>query len=561
MAIWYDNYGNSVTITPQNQAQMTMYGFHPPAAPVAAPAPAAPVPDQYGNVNAPMSAATAAMLGVPLPTPAAPAATPSSDLLGSTLVGQKNSAVYKMPNGQYFVPKDWSAGGGGFASLTPEQAAAHGGTASGPMLGLGGPGENASGYVFTEDPSSWAVGGNDQTTYKPGLGGLASSAAIRDFISEAALPVMAATGAPGILAAAAGQTGSTLGAGVGGFNGSARGETLGGIIGGLAGAYAGGSGILGPATGTASSSGGLSALSSGNGLPSSLSLGEMGNAPGIGEGNLMNVSAQPSPDINSSLSQNMITNGPASNPTGNWYDGVGLPSGGPSNSSLSQNMITNYAGPDPVSTVWKPPSTFLGSLSSGDITGALGDAGNWALKNPGLVAGGIGALGSLAGAIGGSSSSGAGGAGAVVAGGPAGPGKPLPTVAPLNRTVTPYTGDPLKYAQAGQGGTHNFFGGAPNTIARAGGGTVSPLDMAAGKMPSRHANGPGGGRDDLIDAKVADGEFIFSSDVVSALGDGSNDEGAKRLQEAVRKIRARRNQGGTKLPPKAKSPLDYLRTN
>lgn len=93
-------------------------------------------------------------------------------------------------------------------------------------------------------------------------------------------------------------------------------------------------------------------------------------------------------------------------------------------------------------------------------------------------------------------------------------------------------------------------GGAPH------GGALA----ATGNAPvaQGHTKGPGGGQDDLIEAKLSDGEFVVSADVVSALGDGSNDHGAKKLDgmmNAVRKHKA----VGEKFPPKAKPPLAYIK--
>jgi hypothetical protein len=99
----------------------------------------------------------------------------------------------------------------------------------------------------------------------------------------------------------------------------------------------------------------------------------------------------------------------------------------------------------------------------------------------------------------------------------------------------------------------------------AAGGSImpSPLMAAAGGVPhkgSHYVQGAGGGQDDLIDARLADGEYVFDADIVSALGDGSNKEGAKKLdamREAIRKHK--RSAPNDKIPPKAKSPLSYLK--
>jgi hypothetical protein len=61
-------------------------------------------------------------------------------------------------------------------------------------------------------------------------------------------------------------------------------------------------------------------------------------------------------------------------------------------------------------------------------------------------------------------------------------------------------------------------------------------------------SGPGAGRDDLIrgtiegeqELRVSDGEFIVPADVVSGIGDGSSDAGAKRLHAMIDNIRKTR---------------------
>jgi hypothetical protein len=98
-----------------------------------------------------------------------------------------------------------------------------------------------------------------------------------------------------------------------------------------------------------------------------------------------------------------------------------------------------------------------------------------------------------------------------------------------------------------------------------GGGIMAAPLMAAsgGDVPhkgSHYVQGAGGGQDDLIDARLADGEYVFDADIVAALGDGSNKEGAKKLdamREAIRKHK--RSAPADKIPPKAKSPLAYMR--
>ena len=118
------------------------------------------------------------------------------------------------------------------------------------------------------------------------------------------------------------------------------------------------------------------------------------------------------------------------------------------------------------------------------------------------------------------------------------------------------------------------------------GGYVAPLQMASGGMPlpllvksggalgalprndgrldfrhGAHVAGEGDGQSDDIKAMLADGEFVFPADVVSALGNGSTKAGSDKLYEMMHSIRERaRSKKPKDLPPPAlKSPLDYLK--
>lgn len=141
-----------------------------------------------------------------------------------------------------------------------------------------------------------------------------------------------------------------------------------------------------------------------------------------------------------------------------------------------------------------------------------------------------------------------------------GPGKGLPSVPPMNREVTPYTGDMRFYgtSRADPGpGQWSFFRPKPAGGAAAGGPIPGALESA---LPPRYFDGgPGGGQDDLIDAKLSPGEFVFDASTVSDLGDGNNDEGARRLERMVQQIRLHKRGGRRQLPPRSRAPLDYLR--
>lgn len=88
---------------------------------------------------------------------------------------------------------------------------------------------------------------------------------------------------------------------------------------------------------------------------------------------------------------------------------------------------------------------------------------------------------------------------------------------------------------------------------------LSPRGMAAGGIAStqgRYLKGPGDGMSDSIPATIdgteqaalASGEYVIPADVVSALGNGDNDAGAKVLDAMIAKIRQAKT-GKTSQPP------------
>ena len=71
-----------------------------------------------------------------------------------------------------------------------------------------------------------------------------------------------------------------------------------------------------------------------------------------------------------------------------------------------------------------------------------------------------------------------------------------------------------------------------------------------------YKNAPG---DNPVPAKIADGEYVFPAAFVSALGRGDNKRGSEILDGLREKLRAhKRGAPLDKIPPKAKSPLDYI---
>ena len=73
-------------------------------------------------------------------------------------------------------------------------------------------------------------------------------------------------------------------------------------------------------------------------------------------------------------------------------------------------------------------------------------------------------------------------------------------------------------------------------------------------------NGAGDGQSDDIPAWLADGEYVMDAELVSMLGNGSNKAGAKVLDKFREEVRAHKRSAPLgKIPPKAKSPLNYLK--
>jgi len=63
-----------------------------------------------------------------------------------------------------------------------------------------------------------------------------------------------------------------------------------------------------------------------------------------------------------------------------------------------------------------------------------------------------------------------------------------------------------------------------------------------------------------VPAKIADGEVVLPASFVTAIGHGDNKRGAKMLDAMREELREHKRSAPTsKIPPKAKSPLDYLK--
>lgn len=144
-------------------------------------------------------------------------------------------------------------------------------------------------------------------------------------------------------------------------------------------------------------------------------------------------------------------------------------------------------------------------------------------------------------------------------------------VAPMQRNVTPYPGNPLTYGQTG--GEWSFLnpsnppaqylaaGGVPHAnlnnplplhrlraMSRRG---YSNMMAGGGSTHDGPVDGPGSGADDKIPAQLSDGEHVWSAKDVSALGSGSNAEGQRRLYRLRKLVN---DQAGYKPSERLKAP-------
>jgi hypothetical protein len=131
-------------------------------------------------------------------------------------------------------------------------------------------------------------------------------------------------------------------------------------------------------------------------------------------------------------------------------------------------------------------------------------------------------------------------------------------------TSDAYGGVDSSGAGSGVGGGGGGPGGGNGSDGSSGTGAGSSGDSGPGGGPGGYADGgfiPGdaGGMDDTVPATIdglapaalSSGEFVVPADIVSAIGDGNTNAGAKKLQSAMAAIR-KEKYGRAKQPPKLK---------
>lgn len=126
---------------------------------------------------------------------------------------------------------------------------------------------------------------------------------------------------------------------------------------------------------------------------------------------------------------------------------------------------------------------------------------------------------------------------------------PYETYAPQSRPATRFSEEPIEGLGRAEGGLASAL--RPHMLAVGGRADYREGAPVVGK---------GTGQSDDIPALLSDGEYVIDADTVAALGDGSNTAGAKVLDEFRQMIREhKRSAPADKIPPKAKSPLAYLK--
>lgn len=126
-------------------------------------------------------------------------------------------------------------------------------------------------------------------------------------------------------------------------------------------------------------------------------------------------------------------------------------------------------------------------------------------------------------------------------------------IAPSGRTFAMPSPDWTRY---GEIGPESRFFMARGGLAR--GRDFASMARAAYERGGKVA-GPGDGQSDDIPAMLSDGEYVMDAESVAALGDGSNEAGARKLDEMRKRLRAhKRSAPKGKIPPKAKSIGAYM---
>lgn len=186
------------------------------------------------------------------------------------------------------------------------------------------------------------------------------------------------------------------------------------------------------------------------------------------------------------------------------------------------------------------------------------------------VRGGVGVIGGIGSLLGGDGDQGSGL--------PAGfnPNSGTVTYTPLNRTQNAAPFDPFTYGQTS--GERSFFNpyelqyqtNVPSAPAPAmkDGGEAEFDDSIEGHLAAYYSNGGhagpgpvkgiGSGQEDKIPAWLSDGEYVWSAQDVADLGDGSSDEGVRRLDKMRQMVRKGAGRKDTKSIARPQKGIDTM---
>ena len=263
------------------------------------------------------------------------------------------------------------------------------------------------------------------------------------------------------------------------------------------------------------------------------------SAPGAATGDLLSLAGRPPTDIPLTGMQSMPGVGGAGY-NASLAEGVSSVTG----ITPPTDVTSSFAGSNPYSLTSATPPTSPYSVSSMAMPSAAQASMPSAVtppvptpptpptaleafyaRNPIAMPAGLGALGATIGA---------------------GPDTSLPGTEKYSGPLSRFSYDPRKYRRAASGGLMD----TEPARRMAGGGLGSYSDGG------QTLKGPGDGMSDSIPASIggsqparlADGEFVVPADVVSGLGNGSTDAGARQLYDMMDKIREART-GRTRQAP------------
>lgn len=378
-------------------------------------------------------------------------------------------------------------------------------------------GKKANWRIETQTGDSWTMGAQDKKAKGSLLGKIAGIA----------LPI-AASFIPGVGPVLGAALGGGLGAAVQGkgIGGILKGAALGAGTAGLGGAIGGSSALLGNLAGTAAGRGiGYGLANTASGLVQGQSVGDAlagGALAGLGTYGLSSLT-QPNPSISTGETLSQLP-----------YTGQNIPIGGslPSG-AFAGNLIPSVGG-------IAAPSY---DLSSSGLFGTGVSAGD-AIK-------GLGAANLIGSALLGSGGSGSGTAGATSQTGYA------PTGTEVGQIIAAptYTGPTDIYAAGyAEGGEAENDNGDEDENVR----HLMEYHRGNGHSGPGKVSGIGSGQEDKIPAWLSDGEYVWSAQDVADLGDGSTDEGVRKLDKMRQMVRKQAGRKDVKNIAKPQKGIDHM---